>query len=69
MSRTANTVKDRWNAKNYDDLRIRVPKGRKKDIEAYAKKQNMSINGLINNYLSTVLGMTEDEWKDTPRGT
>ena len=37
MTKPTNAVKDRWNAKNYDDIRVRVPKGRKDDIEAYWK--------------------------------
>jgi len=66
MSKTANAVKDRWNAKAYDDVRVRIPKGRKADVEAYAKDQGESVNGMINNYLRSVLNMTEEEWK---RGT
>lgn len=63
MSKTANAVKDRWNAKAYDDVRVRIPKGRKADVEAYAKDQGESVNGMINNYLRSVLNMTEEEWK------
>ena len=63
MSKPTNAVKDRWNAKAYDDLRVRIPKGRKADIEAYAKAKDESINGLINNFLRDSPGMTEAEWK------
>lgn len=63
MTKPTNVVKDRWNAKTYDDLRIRIPKGRKAAVEAYAKAQDESVNGLVNNYLRNVLGMTENEWK------
>ena len=63
MSKPTNAVKDRWNAKAYDDVRVRIPKGRKADVEAYAKRQGESVNGMINNYLRSVLNMTEDEWK------
>ena len=65
MTKPTNAVKDRWNAKAYDDLRIRVPKGRKDDIEAYAKEQGGSINGMVNNFLRNALGMSEEEWKKT----
>ena len=65
MSKPTNAVKDRWNAKAYDDVRVRIPKGRKADVEAYAKQQGESVNGMINNYLRSVLNMSEEEWKRT----
>ena len=63
MGKTSSAVKNRYNAKAYDQIPVRVPKGRKRDIEAYAKANNQSVNGLINSYLRTALGMSEDEWK------
>ena len=63
MSKASNAAKDRWNSKTYDDLRVRIPKGRKADVEAYAKATDQTINGLINSYLREALGMTEAEWK------
>ena len=63
MTKPTNAVKDRWNAKNYDDLRVRIPKGRKADVEAYAKAQGESVNGLINNFLRNAVGLSEEEWK------
>ena len=62
-------AKNKYNAANYDSLRVVVPKGRKADIDAYAKAHGESVNGLINSHLRELLGMTEDEWKDTTRGT
>ena len=66
MSKPTNAVKDRWNAKAYDDLRIRVPKGRRLDIEAYANQHDIKINSLINALLMKTLNMTEEEWKNAP---
>lgn len=66
MSKPTNAVKDRWNAKTYDDLRIRIPKGRKADVEAYAAEQGATINGLVNSYLRSALGVSEEEWKAAP---
>lgn len=63
MSKPSNAVKDRWNAKAYDDLRIRIPKGRRADVEAYAKQMETSINGMVNAFLREALKMTEEEWK------
>lgn len=62
-------AKNKYNAANYDSLRIVVPKGRKADVEAYAKNQGESVNGLVNNFLRQAVGLTEDEWKKAPDTT
>ena len=33
---------------NYDEIKIRVPKGRKAEIQAYAEAHSESLNGFIN---------------------
>jgi len=33
---------------NYDEIKIRVPKGKKDIIKEYASKNNESLNGFIN---------------------
>ncbi len=63
MSKPTNAVKDRWNAKAYDDLRVRIPKGRKAEVEAYALSKGESVNGIINTFLRDALGISEEEWK------
>ena len=63
MSKPTNAVKDRWNAKTYDDLRVRIPKGRKSEVEAYALSKGESVNGLVNKFLRDSLGMSEEDWK------
>ncbi len=68
MGKTSSTVKNRYNAKAYDQIPVRVPKGRKRDIEAYAKANNQSVNGMINTYLRTAIGMSEEEWKHSEDG-
>ena len=55
-----------FNEKAYDRLAITIPKGRKADVEAHAKANGESVNGLVNNLLRTDLGMTEEEWKERP---
>ena len=72
MSKPTTAVKDRWNAKAYDDLRVRIPKGRKAEVEADALAHGGAVNGLINAFLRDSLGMSEEEWKrtnDDTRGT
>ena len=46
-----------------DELKIRIPKGRKIDVEAHAKGKGISINGLVNELLRADMGLSEDEWK------
>ena len=53
----------KYMATNYDELKIRVPKGRKADIDAYVKEQGESINGWVNKTMREALGMTDAEWK------
>ena len=69
MSKPTNAVNDRWNAKAYDDLRVRIPKGRKAEVEAYALSKGESVNGLINAFLRDSLGMSEEDWKRTTEDT
>lgn len=66
MGKTSNTVKDRWNRQNYDSLLVRLPKGRKNDIEAHAQSKGVSVNGLVGELLRADLNMTEEEWKRKP---
>jgi len=46
-TRTSSTVKNRYNAKVYDQLPIRVPKGRKAVIQATAKNAGVSLNAYV----------------------
>ena len=49
MGRTSSTVKDRYNAKAYDEIKVRVSKGSKDRIKAHAERfDGGSVNGFIN---------------------
>ena len=50
---------------NYDEMKIRIPKGRKTAVEAHAKSKGESVNGLVNALLRTDMGLSEGEWKAT----
>lgn len=54
---------NKYNAANYDNLRIVVPKGRKAAVEAHARDRGESVNGLVNALLRAEMGLSEDEWK------
>lgn len=47
MGRTSSAVKDRYNAKAYDDIKLRVPKGEKAIIKAHADSTGESVNAFI----------------------
>lgn len=49
--RKSTEYKNRYNASNYDNLRIVVPKGRKATVEAIAARHGVSVNGLVNRLL------------------
>ena len=54
----------KYNAAAYDRIELRVPKGRKAEVEAHAKSKGESINGLVNTLIRTDMGLSEDEWKE-----
>lgn len=64
MGRTSSAVKNRYNAKAYDQLPIRVPKGRKLTVEARAQQVGESVNGYVNGLIRADLGLSGDEWKE-----
>ena len=65
QGKASTRAKNKYNAANYDSLRIVVPKGRKVDVETFAKEQGESVNGLVNRLLRDAMGKSEDEWKQT----
>lgn len=48
MGKTSSAVKDRYNAKAYDEIKVRVDKGKKDVIKNHAEAQGESVNGFIN---------------------
>jgi hypothetical protein len=43
---------------NYDEIKLRFPKGKKKAIQEYAKSQNKSVNKLICNLIDADMSKT-----------
>ena len=67
MAYTKATMKavDKYVKNNYDSFLVRVPKGRKEEIENYAKAHGESVNGLMNKLVREAMNQSEDEWKRT----
>ena len=63
QGKASTRAKNKYNAANYDSLRIVVPKGRKMDVEAFAKEQGESVNSLVNSLLRNAMGWNEEDWK------
>ena len=63
QGKASTRAKNKYNAANYDSLRIVVPKGRKTDVEAFAKEQGESVNGLVNSLLRNAMGWNDEDWK------
>jgi predicted HicB family RNase H-like nuclease len=47
-TKTSSTVKNRYNAKAYDQLPIRVHKGKKEEIQTHAAANGESLNAFVN---------------------
>jgi uncharacterized protein (DUF1778 family) len=47
MGKTSSAVKDRYNAKAYDEVKLRVPKGQKDLIREHAEAMGESVNGFL----------------------
>ena len=69
MAYTKATMKavDKYVKNNYDSFLVRVPKGRKVDIEAFAKEKGESVNGLMNLLVREAMQKSEEEWKQSDK--
>ena len=55
MGRTSSVVKDRYNAKAYDEIKLRVKKGEKEIIKAHAEKYD---GGSVNAFIQRAIAET-----------
>ena len=64
MGKTSSKVKDRYNAKAYDTILTRLPKGRKEQIQAHAAARGESLNGFVSRAIAEA--MERDEGMEVP---
>ena len=57
----------KYNAKTYDEIKTRVPKGAKSIISDYAVSQGKSTNGLVNELLKAEIPALRDIKKQPPK--
>jgi len=62
MGKTSSTVKDRYNAKTYEEIKVRVFKGQKDKIKAHADSMGESVNSFIGRAIENQ--MERDTQKD-----
>lgn len=55
MSKTSSAVKDRYNAKAYDEIKVRVGKGQKQLLQDHAESRGESLNGFVNRAIQETL--------------
>lgn len=55
MGKTSSVVKDRYNKKVYDEIKVRVSKGKKESIQNYAASKGESLNAFINRAISETI--------------
>lgn len=60
MGKTSSAVKDRYNAKAYDEMKVRVAKGNKEQIQAHAEAQGESLNAFINRAINETMERDND---------
>lgn len=54
-TKTSSEVKDRWNKKAYDEIKVRVEKGHKEEIKAHSEALGVSVNAFINRAISEAM--------------
>ena len=65
--KTSSKVKDRYNKKVYDDLRVRLPKGQKATIQSAADGAQESVNQFTQKAL--LQRMELDDWPVLPQSS
>lgn len=59
MGKTSSEVKDRYNKKAYDEIKLRVKKGRKAEIQEWASAKGKSVNLYIIDLINKDMGISE----------
>ena len=52
----------KYNAANYDRVELRLPKGRKSQVDRRAQEVGETINGYVNNLIRDDMGISKNEW-------
>lgn len=57
ISEARHRANEKWNAKAYDEIKVRVPKGDKEKIQAFSQANGETVNGFINRLITEAMGV------------
>lgn len=60
MGKTSSKVKDRYNAKVYEEIKVRVYKGEKDKIKTHADRRGESLNGFVKRAIDETMERDEN---------
>ena len=55
ISEARRRANEKYNAKAYEEIKVRVPKGKKEIVQAHAEARKESVNGFINRAISETM--------------
>lgn len=55
ISDARHRANEKYNAKAYDEIKVRVAKGRKAELQAFVERHGMSVNGFINGLIDEAM--------------
>lgn len=61
ISEARRRANEKYNAKAYDEIKVRVEKGRKAEIQAHAEAHGKSVNGFINEAIDEKMARDESQ--------
>lgn len=61
MGKTSSNVKDRYNRKVYEEIKIRIKKGKKESIKSHAASQGESVNAFVNRAIDETMERDKKE--------
>jgi len=56
MPKAQTKASAKYNAKTYEEIKLRVFQGQKSQVQAYAESRGMSLNGYINKLIADDMG-------------
>lgn len=62
-TKAAMKATDKYVKANYARLNIKIPKHQREAVEAFAKAQGESVNGMINRLIRIEMGIDQESWK------
>lgn len=57
ISEARHRANEKWNAKAYDEIKVRVPKGDKEKIQTFVQENGETVNGFINRLIAEAMGV------------